>query len=82
LSAEGVLVARDDAHISLAEGPADDLGGTAVVWEGDGGFVFGRGWGGGRDGWGLVWGLRFGGDDRRRWRGGWRVAVAVAPDGP
>jgi hypothetical protein len=31
LSAEGVLVAGNDAHIGLAEGPADDLRGAAVV---------------------------------------------------
>jgi hypothetical protein len=43
LSAEGVLVAGDDAHISLAEGAANDFGGAVVVWKGDGGFVFGRG---------------------------------------
>jgi hypothetical protein len=43
LGEEGVLVARDDAHISLAEGPANDFGGAAVVRKGDDGFVFGRG---------------------------------------
>jgi hypothetical protein len=43
LSAEGVLVAGNDAHVGLVEGPANDFGGAAVVREGDCGPVFGSG---------------------------------------
>jgi hypothetical protein len=42
LSAEGVFVAGDDTHISLAEGPANNFGGAAVVWKGDGGLYLQR----------------------------------------
>ena len=82
LCAEGVLVAGYGAHVGLAESPTDDLGGAPVVWEGDGGPVSGGGCSSGREGWGLVWWLGGGGVGKRRWRRGWRVAVAVAPDGP
>jgi hypothetical protein len=74
LSAKGVLVAGNDAHIGLAEGPANDFGGAAVVREGDGGPVFGSGCGSGRGRRGLAWGLVGGSVGRRQWRRGWRVA--------
>jgi hypothetical protein len=57
LSAERVHVAGDGTYVGLAEGSADDLQGAAVVWEGDGGPVFGGGCGSGRQGWCLVWWL-------------------------
>jgi hypothetical protein len=47
LSAEGVLVAREDAHVGFAEGPADDLQGAALVWKGRLWLCDGPGGGGG-----------------------------------
>jgi hypothetical protein len=54
LSAEGVFVAGGGAYVGLAKGTADDLRSAAVVWEGDGGFVFGGGCSSSRHGWSLV----------------------------
>jgi hypothetical protein len=72
LGAEGVFVAGSGAYIGLAEGAADDLRCAAVVWEGDGGFVFGGGHGWGLVGWlGSGCGGRINGGQRRggaRWR--------------
>jgi hypothetical protein len=55
LGAERVLVARGDANIGLAEGPADDLRCSSVVWEGDCGLVFGGGCSDGGGVWCVGW---------------------------